>query len=96
MADTPTKAADSSGGKSGARKSAAKKRNVFARILRFLREVVGELKKVVRPTRKELINMTLVVLSFVIIMMLIVTVLDFVFGKLAAFVFAGTPLWPLW
>ena len=38
----------------------------------------------------------LVVLAFVIVMMLLVTVLDFIFGRLAGFVFGGTPLWPLW
>lgn len=90
MTDTPTTTSDKSD------KSEPKRRGFFARILLFFREVVSELKKVVRPTRKELINYTLVVLAFVIIMMLIVTVLDFVFGKLAAFVFAGTPIWPLW
>ena len=31
-----------------------------------------------------------------LIMMVIVTVLDLVFGKLVGFVFGGTPLWPLW
>ncbi|GAA2010374.1 preprotein translocase subunit SecE [Brevibacterium samyangense] len=74
----------------------AKKRGFFGTILQFFREVVSELKKVVTPTRKELINFVLVVLAFVIVMMLLVTALDFVFGKLAATVFAGESLWPLW
>ncbi|GAB3042950.1 preprotein translocase subunit SecE [Sediminivirga luteola] len=74
----------------------ARKRGFFGRIALFFREMISELKKVVRPTRKELINYTSVVLGFVILMMLIVTGLDFVFGKLAATVFAGEPIWPLW
>nr|WP_272902119.1 preprotein translocase subunit SecE [Brevibacterium daeguense] len=69
---------------------------MFGSILQFFREVVAELKKVVTPTRRELVNYTLVVLGFVIVMMLLVTGLDFIFGKLAGFVFAGSPLWPLW
>ncbi|MYM18485.1 preprotein translocase subunit SecE [Brevibacterium sp. 5221] len=72
------------------------KRGFFATIVQFFREVFSELKKVVTPTRKELINYTLVVLGFVITMMLLVTVLDFAFGKLSAFVFGGAALWPLW
>ena len=68
----------------------AAKRGFFARIALFIRQVIGELKKVVAPTRKELINYTLVVLVFVIIMMLIVTVLDLAFGTGVGWVFGGT------
>ena len=39
-------------------------RGFFARIALFVRQIIGELKKVVAPTRKELINYTLVVLAF--------------------------------
>jgi preprotein translocase subunit SecE len=61
----------------------------FARIALFVRQVIGELKKVVAPTRKELVNYTLVVLVFVIIMMLIVTLLDLAFGTGVSWVFGG-------
>ncbi|MGA7205452.1 MAG: preprotein translocase subunit SecE [Specibacter sp.] len=61
----------------------------FARIALFLRQVIGEMKKVVTPTRKELINYTAVVLVFVIIVMGIVTVLDLGFGKAVLWVFGG-------
>jgi preprotein translocase subunit SecE len=61
----------------------------FARITLFVRQVIGELKKVVAPTRKELINYTLVVLVFVVIMMLIVTLLDLAFGTAVSWVFGG-------
>ena len=63
-----------------AQKERAAKRNPFARFALFLRQVIGELKKVVTPTRKELINYVLVVLAFVIIMMAIVTAMDAIFG----------------
>lgn len=68
----------------------AAKRNPFSRIVLFIRQVIAELKKVVTPTRKELISYTLVVLVFVVIMMALVSGLDFVFSWLAVFVF-GDP-----
>lgn len=67
------------------------KKSWFGRIILFIQQVVAELKKVVTPTRKELINFTLVVLAFVVIMMAIVWLLDQAFGWLAVFTF-GTPL----
>ena len=68
----------------------AAKAGFFARIALFVRQVIGELKKVVAPTRKELINYTLVVLVFVVIMMLIVTLLDLAFGTGVGWVFGGS------
>ncbi|GAA1000954.1 MULTISPECIES: preprotein translocase subunit SecE [Subtercola] len=68
----------------------AAKRNPFSRLVLFIRQVLAELKKVVTPTRKELISYTLVVLVFVVIMMALVSGLDFVFSWLAVFVF-GDP-----
>ena len=55
----------------------------------FLRQVVAELKKVVRPTRNELITYTSVVLVFVIAVMTFVSGLDYLFGKLVLLVFGG-------
>ena len=52
----------------------------FERVSAFLKQVIAELKKVVTPTRKELVNYTGVVLVFVIIMMGLVTALDWVFS----------------
>lgn len=42
----------------------------------FVRQVVGELRKVIWPTRKELVTYTAVSLVFVLIMVAIVSVLD--------------------
>ncbi|MEO8219183.1 MAG: preprotein translocase subunit SecE [Specibacter sp.] len=67
----------------------AAKPGIFSRIALFLRQVIGELKKVVTPTRKELINYTGVVLVFVVIVMAIVTVLDLGFGQAVLWVFGG-------
>ena len=65
------------------------KPGLFSRIALFLRQVIGEMKKVVTPTRKELINFTVVVLVFVVIVMGIVTVLDLGFGKAVLWIFGG-------
>ena len=67
----------------------AAKRNVFARIVLFIQQVIAELKKVVTPTRKELINYTLVVLGFVVVMMALVWVLDQAFGFVTIFIFGS-------
>jgi preprotein translocase subunit SecE len=73
-----------------AKQESASKRNVFSRIALFLRQVMQELRKVVAPTRKELLSYTGVVLVFVIIMMLLVSGMDWVFGWVVVVVF-GTP-----
>ena len=73
-----------------ARKDRAARRNPFARIALFIRQVFTELKKVVTPTRRELVSYTIVVLVFVVIMMAIVVGLDQLFGWLAIIVF-GDP-----
>jgi preprotein translocase subunit SecE len=55
----------------------------------FIRQVMAELRKVVRPTRSELITYTSVVLVFVLAVMLFVSVLDFGLGKLVLWAFGG-------
>jgi preprotein translocase subunit SecE len=49
-------------------------------LLRFYRQVVAELRKVVWPTRQQLSTYFLVVLTFVLIVISIVSVLDLIFG----------------
>ena len=56
----------------------------------FVRQVVAELRKVVRPTRPELITYTSVVLVFVLGVMTFVSVLDYFFGKLVLWAFGGS------
>ncbi|CAN5348148.1 preprotein translocase subunit SecE [soil metagenome] len=73
-----------------ARKDRADKRSPFARLALFIRQVVAELRKVVTPTRRELVSYTLVVLVFVVIMMALVGGLDWLFALVVNFVF-GNP-----
>jgi preprotein translocase subunit SecE len=55
----------------------------------FLRQVVAELRKVVRPTRTELITYTSVVLVFVLAVMLYVSLLDLGLGRLVLWAFGS-------
>ncbi len=49
--------------------------------IRFLKEVVAELKKVTWPTRKDLVSYTIAVIVFVILISAVVGILDFVFQQ---------------
>ena len=57
------------------------------RLARFLREVVAELRKVIWPTRNQMVTYTIVVLVFVSFMVALVAGLDFVFGQAIGAVF---------
>lgn len=78
----PTPAA---GGK-GAKKP-PKDRRGLARIPRLYREVAAEMRKVIWPTRRELLAYSTVVLVFVTAMVLLVAGLDFGFTKVVLAVF---------
>lgn len=58
-----------------------KKPNIFKRIGKYVRDVVGELKKVTWPTGKELFSYTATVLVFIILMAVVIGVLDFAFSN---------------
>jgi len=47
----------------------------------FTKQVVGELRKVRWPTRKELVTYTIVVMVFVVIVLAYVSLMDFAFGE---------------
>lgn len=63
------------------------RRGILARIALFVRQVVAELGKVVRPTRQELFTYIGVVVVFVIVVMAFVGVLDLGFGRLVLWLF---------
>ncbi|GED99724.1 hypothetical protein nbrc107696_01710 [Gordonia spumicola] len=68
-------------------KGASSSRNPFARIWAFLKQVVSEMRKVVWPTRNEMVNYTIAVFSFLVVVTAIITGLDIGFAKLALLVF---------
>jgi preprotein translocase subunit SecE len=68
----------------------ASARNIFSRSILFFRQVLGELKKVTRPTGKELVNYTFVVLGFVVIVMVVIGVMDWAFYQGTVWTFTKT------
>ncbi len=83
---------DASGGELvyGGNTADDKKLGALGRFSLFIRQIMSELRKVVTPTRKELVKFTSVVLIFVLIVIGLVYGLDFVFRWLIAQVF-GIP-----
>jgi preprotein translocase subunit SecE len=67
-----------------------KRPNLFVRAAVFVRQVFAELRKVVTPTRSELLKFTAVVLGFVVVMMALVYGLDVLFVWITTVVF-GVP-----
>ena len=58
----------------------------------FVRQILDELRKVVRPTGPELVRYTTVVVVFVVIMMALVSGLDFGLSKLISWALTGTTI----
>ncbi|WP_250028665.1 preprotein translocase subunit SecE [Paractinoplanes maris] len=82
------------GGTAVAERSARPKKEVrrtgfFGRIGGFFREVVSELRKVIWPTRKELLTYTTIVIIFVAVVTTIVGFLDLGLGKAILWAFGG-------
>ena len=71
------------------RKKGTDKPGLWARMRLFLRQMVAELRKVIWPTRKELITYTWVVIVFVAGFATLVGIMDFVFTRLVLKVFGG-------
>jgi preprotein translocase subunit SecE len=55
-------------------------------IQRYIRETIGELRKVTWPTRQEAINLTIVVLIVTFTMSVFLGLLDFLFARLIALI----------
>jgi preprotein translocase subunit SecE len=60
----------------------AKRPSYPARVALFNRQVVSELRKVIWPTRNELVTYTIVSITFVASMVAFVGLLDYLFTKL--------------
>lgn len=59
----------------------AKKERKPGRAKQFFKEVIGELKKLSWPTKKELVSYTLTVVGFIALMAVIIYALDLVFSE---------------
>lgn len=75
------------GRRADAEKPEPKKQGLFARLALFYRQIVAELRKVVWPTRNELITYTTVVIVFCLIIIGIVYSLDLGFARAALEIF---------
>ena len=58
-----------------------KLKNIFNKINNFIKEAVAELKKVIWPTKKDLKNSTIVVISTIIIASIFIGLIDIFFTK---------------
>ena len=65
----------------------ALKPNIFVRIGLFIKQIIDELRKVETPTSKELFFWALAVFIFVLLLMALVTGMDFGLGKLTLWIF---------
>ncbi|MGL4173140.1 MAG: preprotein translocase subunit SecE [Actinomycetota bacterium] len=65
------------------------RRGLLGRVGLFIRQVVSELRKVVRPTRTELMTYTAVCMVFVVVVMSYVALLDLGIGTAIRKIFAG-------
>ncbi|MDF3146551.1 MULTISPECIES: preprotein translocase subunit SecE [unclassified Streptomyces] len=63
------------------------KKGPLKRLALFYRQIVAELRKVVWPTRNQLTTYTTVVILFVVIMIGLVTVIDYGLDHAAKYVF---------
>ncbi|MFF7182119.1 preprotein translocase subunit SecE [Streptomyces sp. NPDC008121] len=63
------------------------KKGPLGRLALFYRQIVAELRKVVWPTRSQLTTYTTVVIIFVVIMIGLVTVIDYGFQEAVKYVF---------
>ncbi|WP_424189951.1 preprotein translocase subunit SecE [Actinokineospora sp. G85] len=87
-ADKSGKAGNSAKGRpTPSRERKPEKVGFFSRIFRFLREVVAELRKVIWPTRKQMVTYTAVVLVFVAFMVALVSGLDLLLGQGVSWLF---------
>lgn len=57
-----------------------RKPGFFHRIGRFFKDLRGETKKIVWPSKQQLLNNTLVVVVMIVVMSLFIWLLDLIFG----------------
>ena len=70
-----------------ARKSDEPSSNPFVFVITYLRQVVGELRKVIWPNRKQMSSYTSVVLAFLVFMVTFIGLVDLGLAKLVMLVF---------
>ncbi|UXA18873.1 preprotein translocase subunit SecE [Mycobacterium sp. SMC-4] len=91
--DTDTSGSKDDGDGPRARKKTAKKpkdgpsRNPITFVLNYLAEVIGELRKVIWPNRKQMVTYTIVVLLFLAFMVTLIGLADLGLAQLVSMIF---------
>ena len=79
---------DAGKGKKKTKKAAnGPRRNPIAYVINYLREVIGELRKVIWPNRKQMVTYTMVVLVFLAFMVTLIGLVDLGVAKVVMMVF---------
>ncbi|MCX4748438.1 preprotein translocase subunit SecE [Kitasatospora sp. NBC_01287] len=81
------KRANKAAGEGGKTSGKRAKQGLFARTALYYRQIIAELRKVVWPTKSELMNYTSVVVVFVVVMIGLVATLDWGFAKGSFWIF---------
>ncbi|MEU2596240.1 preprotein translocase subunit SecE [Streptomyces hirsutus] len=63
------------------------KKGPLKRLALFYRQIVAELRKVVWPNRNQLTSYTTAVIIFVVVMIALITLIDYGLGHVAKYVF---------
>ncbi|MGC2999171.1 preprotein translocase subunit SecE [Streptomyces sp. G35A] len=84
MPDAQDEAPDSKKSRKGGKRA---KKGPLKRLALFYRQIVAELRKVVWPTRNQLTSYTIAVIVFVVIMIGLVTLIDYGLSHAAKYVF---------
>ncbi|OGO06710.1 MAG: preprotein translocase subunit SecE [Chloroflexi bacterium RBG_13_56_8] len=69
-----------------AKKAAAVEQKKENRIVRYLKEVRAEVRKVVWPSRRTTINLTMIVLAVTTVMSISMGLIDWIFSRLFALI----------
>lgn len=72
-----------------ANENTAKKPSFIARVSRFFKDISGELKKVVWPSKKQVFNNTIAVIVVVILSSLGISLIDYFFGLIIKLFFGS-------
>ena len=72
-----------------ANEKTAKKPSLFSRVKRFFKDILGELKKVVWPTKKQVINNSIVVIVVVVLSSIGISLIDYFFGLIIRLFFGS-------
>lgn len=64
-----------------------KKPNPFSRLVRYCKDLKGEFKKIVWPSKKQIINNTLVAVSCMAVVAVLIWLLDWLFISLFSLIY---------